>query len=354
MSVDQASPLVSFIIPTLNRGRYVSRAVYSALATETDSHSVEIIVLDSESDDGSWEELVENFDSDPRVKLHQNQRGSGPTRSWLDGARLASGRYITFVWSDDWIFPMFLETLLPPLQAGAAMSVGAGIVRDIDCEELPTPPPFPARPVERHAVAAAFMGSPLGELAPAPVSPTCALFSREAFDEWLTCAEREARSTELRNWLMWRCAIGPDLLLFLVACEFGGTHQGWTDSAVAQFSEHAGSITVSTNKWLLSTGYWLAITASIRRGTATRYLPIATRARVLVRHAAKGLLRIRRIPSGVPLQMTRRSIRRALISEIVDLILVAPRILLSGERAVSHVEVTSGTTRQASPTRHVD
>ena len=107
---DRVRPLVSFIVPTINRGRYVVRAVESCLAAYTAEAGVdvEVIVLDSESDDGSWEALRSRFGSDSRVTLAQNRRGLGPTRSWLDGAKLARGDYMTFIWSDDYISPRFL------------------------------------------------------------------------------------------------------------------------------------------------------------------------------------------------------------------------------------------------------
>ncbi|MEG8053608.1 glycosyltransferase [Sphingomonas aerolata] len=50
-----ARPKVSFVVPTLNRGRYVVRAVDSCLAAATAAVDVEVVVLDSMSDDGSWD-----------------------------------------------------------------------------------------------------------------------------------------------------------------------------------------------------------------------------------------------------------------------------------------------------------
>ncbi|MEG8028204.1 glycosyltransferase [Sphingomonas aerolata] len=56
-----ARPKISFVVPTLNRGRYVVRAVDSCLAAATAAVDVEVVVLDSMSDDGSWDLLTERF-----------------------------------------------------------------------------------------------------------------------------------------------------------------------------------------------------------------------------------------------------------------------------------------------------
>ena len=103
----------SFLIPTLNRNGLVQRAVRSCLvALDHARADGEVIVLDSESDDGSWEGLKQEFGEEPRVVLRQNRSGLGPTKSWLDCAEGLTGDAVTFVWSDDYIAPDFLLHLL--------------------------------------------------------------------------------------------------------------------------------------------------------------------------------------------------------------------------------------------------
>ena len=76
-------PVVSFVIPTLNRGKYVRRAVRSCLKNDDENVCVEVVVIDSSSNDGSFEELQQEFSADDRVKLLQNPSGSGPMLSGL-------------------------------------------------------------------------------------------------------------------------------------------------------------------------------------------------------------------------------------------------------------------------------
>jgi len=263
------APLVSFIVPTLNRGRYVVRAVDSCLRAqaETTGVAVEIIVVDSQSDDGSWEMLLERFAGDSRVRLIQNKRGLGPTRSWLDGAKLITGEFVTFVWSDDYISPRFLRVLLPLLVEGSELAIGSGAVRNVDEEG-----PFFIDRAEEHVDREAFL---IGYFRRArhgthrPVSPACAIFKRHCLDKWIHTVEVWCNATSLRQQVMWRRAIGPDLLLYLIASNMSQRIPMLSEEVV-QFSLHDGSITVSSSEWLLHLGYWLARLWVIECGIAER------------------------------------------------------------------------------------
>lgn len=256
---ENTRPLVSFIVPTLNRGRYVVRAVETCLLADTEEANVdvEVIVLDSESNDGSWEALQVKFGSDDRVVLAQNTRGLGPTRSWLDGARLARGEFLTFLWSDDFISPRFLTALMPALYDGAALSIGTGLIRDLDDE---SPLPFssdkdilvPSRYLD------GYFRRGLDDGIFRPVSPACSLFSRAVFEEWMRVVEAWCQATPLRHDLHWRRAIGPDLLLFLVAFRMTPSEISVSHDAVVQFSHHEDSFSVAASRLSYETGYWLA------------------------------------------------------------------------------------------------
>ena len=90
------------------------------------------------------------------------------------------------------------------------------------------------------------------------VSPVCSLFDSKIVREWMQHVERFCHTTALRERLMWRSAIGPDLMLYLSALTPGTPHVAVVRTYTAQFSEHPGSITISSNDWNLKTGYWLA------------------------------------------------------------------------------------------------
>lgn len=87
---------ISVVIPTFNRRTLVERAVRSVLAQ---THPVdEIIVVDDGSTDGTAEHLEATFGGRVRVVWQEN-RGVSSARN--HGLRLASGRYVTLLDSDD-------------------------------------------------------------------------------------------------------------------------------------------------------------------------------------------------------------------------------------------------------------
>lgn len=251
-------PKVSFIIPTLNRGLYVSRAVESCLRNASDSVQLEVVVIDSSSDDGSFENLEATYGNDTRVRLLQNGRSSGPLKSWLEGVEAATGDYMTFVWSDDVISPRFLGALLPPLQAGAVLSYGAGMPANVDSSVI-FPEEIPAAELsDRHTLLKRYYRVQSFRSVPKVVSPVCSLFDGKIVRDWMQQVERFCHATALREHLMWRSAIGPDLMLYLSALTPGKPQVAVVRTYTAQLSEHPGSITTSSNDWILKTGYWLA------------------------------------------------------------------------------------------------
>ena len=53
--------VLTFILPTFNRKKYVIRAVESCLKVIGKNFSSEVLILDGESTDGAWELLEENY-----------------------------------------------------------------------------------------------------------------------------------------------------------------------------------------------------------------------------------------------------------------------------------------------------
>ncbi len=251
-------PFVSYVVPTLDRGRYVVRAVESCLRSELPNVAVEVIVIDSMSQDGSFEALNARYGTDPRVRLLRNRRGSGPTRSWIDGVATARGNYFTFVWSDDVISPWFLTLLLPSLRRGSSLAHGRGRMVDIDSEVSFIQVPEAAGPIGRRALLQYYFGRPSSAGHEPSVSPVCSLFSRDVIPIWMREVETFCRASPLREQLMWRRAIGPDLMLYLCALRPGTGEPAFCRADTAQFSSHPNSISISTKSWFMKTGYWLA------------------------------------------------------------------------------------------------
>ncbi|WP_080146745.1 glycosyltransferase family 2 protein [Marinilactibacillus piezotolerans] len=100
-------PLVSIIVPTYNVERYVEECLDSIL-NQTYSN-LEIIVIDDGSTDAT-PYLLEPYRSKLSLTLNKTNQGQGAVRN--QGIKAASGEYILFVDSDDWIEPKTVSSLV--------------------------------------------------------------------------------------------------------------------------------------------------------------------------------------------------------------------------------------------------
>ncbi len=100
---DMEQTLVSVIIPTYNRAQYLPEAVESVLGqTYT---NIEVIVVDDGSDDDTRERLRPY---EGRIRYVYTENG-GPARARNRGMKMAKGRYIAFLDSDDLYYPQKIE-----------------------------------------------------------------------------------------------------------------------------------------------------------------------------------------------------------------------------------------------------
>lgn len=101
-------PEVSIITPLYNSSKFLNETVASVLSqTLTDW---EWLVTDDCSKDGSVE-ILKKID-DPRIKIFSTQKNSGAGAARNISLQHSSGRYITFLDSDDFWEPEFLAEML--------------------------------------------------------------------------------------------------------------------------------------------------------------------------------------------------------------------------------------------------
>ena len=101
-------PAISVIVPVYNVERYLPRCLDS-LINQT-LKDIEIICINDGSPDNSLEILEEYAKKDSRIKVI-NQENAGLSAARNNGMSAASGEYIGFVDSDDWIDLDFYEKL---------------------------------------------------------------------------------------------------------------------------------------------------------------------------------------------------------------------------------------------------
>ena len=99
-------PKISIIVPVYNTSKYLTKCIDSLL-NQTLS-DIEIIIINDGSKDNS-ESIIKTY-SDPRIRYYsQNNSGIGKTRN--KGIKLATGEFLSFIDSDDYISPDFCEKM---------------------------------------------------------------------------------------------------------------------------------------------------------------------------------------------------------------------------------------------------
>ena len=104
---------VSIIIPAYNCGKYIGECADSILAQTCGLDGLEVILVDDNSTDNTWQ-LLQDLQTqypDSVTALHnQENRGCGGARNC--GLDIARGDYIMFVDADDWLEPAAVEHML--------------------------------------------------------------------------------------------------------------------------------------------------------------------------------------------------------------------------------------------------
>ena len=101
-------PLISIIVPIYNVEAYLDRCIQS-LVNQT-LKKIEIILVDDESPDNCPKMCDSYVNQDPRIKvIHKKNGGLGLARN--SGLELATGEYVAFVDSDDYVDLEMYENL---------------------------------------------------------------------------------------------------------------------------------------------------------------------------------------------------------------------------------------------------
>lgn len=97
------SPSVSVIILSYNQYEFVLDAVESVINQTTDDW--ELIIIDNGSTDGSKELLLSKYSLNPKIKLVTHAENRKITLNCNQGVSMANGKYISFLYADDYYLP---------------------------------------------------------------------------------------------------------------------------------------------------------------------------------------------------------------------------------------------------------
>lgn len=92
---------VSIIVPAYNVEKYVGRCLNSIL--QQSYPEFEVICVDDDSEDSTFEELKKYSEMDGRIQVYKNSENRGLAYTRNRGMQYATGEYILFVDSDDYI-----------------------------------------------------------------------------------------------------------------------------------------------------------------------------------------------------------------------------------------------------------
>lgn len=101
-------PLISVVVPVYNTKVYLRDCIQSLLYQTY--KKIEVILIDDGSSDGS-SELCDEFERiDSRIRvIHQTNKGLSSARN--NAVAVALGAFLTFVDSDDWVVPHYIQAL---------------------------------------------------------------------------------------------------------------------------------------------------------------------------------------------------------------------------------------------------
>ncbi len=117
----QRNPLVSVIIPCLNRETLIGQAIESALGQTY--QNVEIVVVNDGSTDGT-EKAVQNYFSSGKVRYFKHEVNKGIPAARNTGIRNSLGDYVAFLDSDDMWLPDKVEVQLQAFSQDTTRQVG--------------------------------------------------------------------------------------------------------------------------------------------------------------------------------------------------------------------------------------
>src|SRR6187200_3447154 len=116
------SPLVSVLMTSFNREKYIAEAIQSVLDSEY--RNFELIIVDDASKDKTIE-IARSFErTDNRIKVSQNSKNLGDYPNRNKAASLASGKYLKYVDSDDKINKNCLSVMVAGMEKFPEAALG--------------------------------------------------------------------------------------------------------------------------------------------------------------------------------------------------------------------------------------
>ena len=153
-----------------NRQKHIGAAIESVLSSTY--RNFELIIVDDRSTDNTVAIAREYADKDSRIKLYINEKNLGDYPNRNKAASYASGEYLKYLDSDDYIYPWGLQMLVTLMEQFPESEWGlCSLLQDVK-------KPFPIELTPREAYEYHYMGPGLFHKA-----PLSSIIRKKIFDE---------------------------------------------------------------------------------------------------------------------------------------------------------------------------
>jgi glycosyltransferase involved in cell wall biosynthesis len=113
-------PLISVIVPVYGVEKYIAKCLESII--HQTYHNLEVILVDDGTKDNSGEICEKYAQKDSRIKVyHKTNGGLSDARNY--GIERSTGEYLTFIDSDDYIDPDYVEFLYRMIEKGYKLAL---------------------------------------------------------------------------------------------------------------------------------------------------------------------------------------------------------------------------------------
>lgn len=102
-------PLISVLMTAYNRAQYIAEAIESVLSSSLEHF--ELIIVDDVSADSTVDVAQRYAANDKRVRVYVNDKNLGDYPNRNKAASYATGKYIKYLDSDDYIYPHGLQVM---------------------------------------------------------------------------------------------------------------------------------------------------------------------------------------------------------------------------------------------------
>lgn len=128
------TPLVSLVIPTFDRPRYLQEAIGSALAQTY--RNIEVLVFDNGTTEETLSVARQATQCDDRFRFQRNERNLGMSANFNALADAARGEFVVAIGDDDRLLPEFVACLVAVMEPAVSVAFSNQYLIDASGQRL--------------------------------------------------------------------------------------------------------------------------------------------------------------------------------------------------------------------------